>query len=44
MLTKQANERLTRIGPGTAMGEVMRRYWFPIATLPDLDREWCGGS
>ena len=39
MLTEQANERLTRIGPGTAMGEVMRRYWFPVATVPDLDRD-----
>src|SRR5579862_8947406 len=39
MLTKEANERLTRVGPSTVMGEVMRRYWFPIATLPDLDRE-----
>src|SRR5262249_20795952 len=39
MLTEQANERLTRIGPGTTMGEVMRRYWFPIATVRDVDRE-----
>ncbi len=39
MLTKEANERLTRIGTGTVMGEVMRRYWFPVATVPDLDRD-----
>ena len=39
MLPKEMNERLTRIGPGTAMGEVMRRYWFPVATVPDLDRD-----
>ncbi|HLG73665.1 MAG TPA: Rieske 2Fe-2S domain-containing protein [Chloroflexota bacterium] len=39
MLTKEANERLTRIGPGTPMGEVMRRYWFPVATVSDLDRD-----
>jgi 5,5'-dehydrodivanillate O-demethylase len=30
MLSKEENERLTRIGPGTPMGEVMRRYWWPV--------------
>jgi 5,5'-dehydrodivanillate O-demethylase oxygenase subunit len=30
MLTKEENERLTRIGPGTVMGEVLRRYWHPV--------------
>ena len=38
MLTREANERLTRIGPGTPMGNVMRRYWFPIATTAELIR------
>jgi phthalate 4,5-dioxygenase len=27
MLTKEENELLTRVGPGTPMGEVWRRYW-----------------
>ncbi len=31
MLTAEQNDRFTRIGPGTPMGEVMRRYWHPIA-------------
>lgn len=26
----EENEILTRVGPGTPMGEVMRRYWWPI--------------
>ncbi|MFN0073388.1 MAG: Rieske 2Fe-2S domain-containing protein [Chloroflexota bacterium] len=39
MLTKEANERLTRIGPGTPMGNVMRRYWHPIATSGELAEE-----
>jgi 5,5'-dehydrodivanillate O-demethylase len=39
MLTKEQNERLTRVGPGTPMGEVMRRYWHPVATVPELDQE-----
>ena len=29
MLSEQDNDILTRVGPGTAMGELLRRYWFP---------------
>ncbi len=29
MLTREDNDRLTRVGPGTPMGELMRRYWIP---------------
>jgi len=29
MLTKEQNELLTRVGPGTPMGDMMRRYWVP---------------
>jgi hypothetical protein len=29
MLTKEENELLTRVGPGTPMGELMRQYWLP---------------
>ena len=28
--TRQTVERLTRVGPGTPMGELLRRYWQPI--------------
>jgi phenylpropionate dioxygenase-like ring-hydroxylating dioxygenase large terminal subunit len=31
------NERLTRIGPGTPCGELMRRYWQPVALLDEFD-------
>jgi 5,5'-dehydrodivanillate O-demethylase len=31
MLTAEKNERLTRVGPGTPMGTLLRRYWWPIA-------------
>lgn len=24
------NERITRVVPGTPMGELMRRYWQPV--------------
>jgi 5,5'-dehydrodivanillate O-demethylase len=39
MLTQAQNDRLSRVGPGTPMGEVLRRYWHPIATVPELDEE-----
>lgn len=39
MLAKEQNELLTHVGPGTPMGEVMRRYWHPIATLGQLKDE-----
>ena len=29
MLSIQNNELITRVGPGTPMGEAMRRYWIP---------------
>lgn len=36
MLSVQENEKLTRVGPGTPMGELMRRYWHPIAASAEL--------
>ncbi|HZT06236.1 MAG TPA: Rieske 2Fe-2S domain-containing protein [Chloroflexota bacterium] len=36
VLTREANERLCRVGPGTPMGELMRRYWQPIAPAARL--------
>ena len=36
MLTKEKNEMLTRVGKGTPMGTMMRRYWHPIATSEQL--------
>jgi phthalate 4,5-dioxygenase len=29
MLTQEQNDALTRVGAGTPMGELMRRYWIP---------------
>lgn len=36
MLTAEENKRLTRVGPGTPMGELLRRYWHPIAATSQL--------
>ena len=30
MVSAAENETLTRVGPGTPCGELMRRYWHPI--------------
>ena len=37
MLSKEMNEMLTRVGAGTPVGELMRRYWHPIAATVELD-------
>jgi len=37
LLTAARNEMLTRVGPGTPMGELLRRYWQPIAGASELD-------
>ena len=34
MLSMEHNDILTRVGPGTPMGELMREYWIP-ACLPE---------
>jgi 5,5'-dehydrodivanillate O-demethylase len=39
MLSKEANERLTQVSMGTPMGELLRRYWHPVATVPELNDE-----
>jgi phthalate 4,5-dioxygenase oxygenase subunit len=36
MLKREDNERITRVGPGTSMGEVMRRYWQPALLSEEL--------
>ena len=30
MMTQEQNDELTRVGPGTPMGEVLRHYWYPV--------------
>jgi phthalate 4,5-dioxygenase len=36
MMSSQQNERLTRIGQGTAAGTLMRMYWQPAALVDEL--------
>jgi hypothetical protein len=30
MLSREENEIITRVGPGTPAGEMLRRYWWPV--------------
>ena len=39
MLKREDNVLLTRVGPGTPMGDLMRWYWHPIAAASELDAE-----
>lgn len=36
MMTVEENDRLTRVGPGTPMGNLLRRYWMPIAISAEV--------
>jgi len=37
MLSAEKNRTLTQVGAGTPMGELLRRYWHPVAAVSDLD-------
>lgn len=38
MLTAEQNRTLTEVGPGTLMGNLLRRYWMPIAAVAEMER------
>jgi 5,5'-dehydrodivanillate O-demethylase oxygenase subunit len=37
MLNEEENNQLTQVGPGTPMGDLLRRYWHPVAAAGELD-------
>src|SRR6266700_2179474 len=42
MLSKEDNELVTKVGPGTPMGNLMRQYWLPAmlsSELPSIDSD-----
>src|SRR5216684_1276708 len=41
MLAREDNERVTRVGRGTPMGEAMRRYWIPALLAWELPEPDC---
>ncbi len=34
MLTAEENAQLTRVGPGTLIGDLVRQYWIPVVLPP----------
>jgi len=36
MISKEQNELMTRVGPGTPAGKLLRRYWQPVALVDEL--------
>src|SRR5262247_175251 len=41
MLSKEDNELLTRINPGTPMGNLIRRYWVPALLSEEIHKPDC---
>jgi phthalate 4,5-dioxygenase oxygenase subunit len=41
MLTREINELVTRTGPGTPMGGLLRRYWIPVLLADELPEPEC---
>jgi phthalate 4,5-dioxygenase len=39
MLSQEQNEILCQVGPGTLMGNLLRRYWMPACLSAELDRD-----
>jgi len=36
MISAEQNDRITRVGPGTPAGQLLRRYWQPVALVEEL--------
>ena len=41
MLSSEENGILTQVGPGTPVGQVMRRYWLPALLSTDIPAPDC---
>ena len=35
-MLREDNERITRVGPGTPGGNMLRRYWWPIVPAANV--------
>ncbi len=42
MMSREQNDRLTRVGPGQPAGRLLRRYWQPVALAEEFDDERVG--
>src|SRR3974390_1871572 len=41
MLTREQNELITKTGPATPMGNLLRRYWIPALVAEELPENEC---
>src|SRR5712692_2506385 len=41
MLTREENELVTRVGPGTPMGQALRCYWLPALLAEEISAPDC---
>ena len=41
MLNKEDNDLVTKVGPGTPMGNLMRQYWIPALMSQELPSPDC---
>ena len=39
MITKELNERITQTGADTPTGQWLRRYWWPVVAIVELEKE-----
>jgi phenylpropionate dioxygenase-like ring-hydroxylating dioxygenase large terminal subunit len=39
MVSREDNELMTRVGPGTPCGDLLRRYWMPVCPAIELTKE-----
>ena len=39
MISREQNELMTRVGPGTPAGKLLRNYWQPVALTDELAGE-----
>ncbi len=39
MISQEQNELMTRVGPGTPAGKLLRNYWQPIALVDELQAD-----
>ncbi len=39
MITKEENESMSQVGAGTPAGELLRRYWHPVAAACELSTD-----
>src|SRR5262245_1634444 len=41
MLSREENDLITKVGPGTPMGELMRQYWIPALLAEEIREPDC---